>query len=409
MMAAFPNVESPAAAQVFYPAGNNSLLYSLSVFVTDTSKLRNRGLMQAIVSTSNLITCWLGGPISTGYLNGPSWRRAFGMFTILVPGVALPLWDLLLRNYFKAKRQGFIPKSNNRRDLLQSIIHYCRELDAIGLLLVSAGFALFLLFFDLYSLQAKGWDSALVISMLATGVSLIVSFAIWERYFAPITLLPYSLLLDRTAFGACVLSVALFVSCYCWASFLGSFLQVVNGLSVTHGSYIQQTYIVGSVLCCVGVGSLILYTGRFKPVCLYVGMPLSMLGVGLMINFLGPSGNIGFIVMCQMFLAIGAGILIICDEIVILAATSHQHTAICLAVLSMFGSVGSAVGLTIASAVWQDILPKKLERYLLAKELENLPQIYADLNTQLSYPIGSETRTAIQRAYADAQTMSLAM
>ncbi|KAJ9633241.1 hypothetical protein H2204_007137 [Knufia peltigerae] len=407
MMAACDNVESYAAAQVFYTVGNNGLQYSLSVFVADTSNLRNRGLMQAIVSTPNLITCWLGGPISTGFLNGPGWRWAFAMFTILVPAVALPLWGLLLKNYFKAKKQGLMPKSNNERNMLQSLLHYCREFDAMGLLLVSAGFALFLLSFDLYTFQAKGWDSALVISMLAAGVSLIVAFAVWEKFFAPITLLPYSLLLDRTAFGACVLSAILFLSYYCWSSFLGSFLQVVNGLSITHASYIQQTYTVGSVLCSVGVGALIHYTGHFKPVCLYIGVPLNILGVGLMINFLGPSANIGFIVMCQIFLSIGSGVVVICDEIAILAAASHQHTAVCIAVLSMFASVGGAVGLTIASAIWQDILPKKLAAYLPAKELENLPLIYADLKTQLSYPIGSETRTAIQHAYADTQKMLL--
>ncbi|EXJ71557.1 uncharacterized protein A1O5_05365 [Cladophialophora psammophila CBS 110553] len=407
MMAACNSVESYAAAQVFYTVGNNGLQYSLSVFVADTSKLRNRGLMQAIVSTPNLITCWLAGPISTGFLNGPGWRWAFGMFTILVPAVALPLWGLLLKNYFKAKNLGLISKSNSQPNSLQSVLHYCCEFDAIGLLLISAGFALFLLPFDLYTLQAKGWDSALVISMLVIGVALIITFVIWEKFFVSTTFMPYSLLLDRTVFGACILSATLFISYYCWASFLGSFLQVVNGLSVTDASYVQQTYTVCSVLCSVGVGAFIHYTGRFKPVCLYVGMPLSILGVGLMINFLGPSGNIGYIVMCQIFLSVGSGIVVICDEIAILAAASHQHTAVCIAVLSMFASVGGAIGLTIASAIWQDIFPKKLADYLPAKDLPDLLLIYADLSTQLSYPMGSDTRLAIQHAYADAQKMLL--
>ncbi|KIW91342.1 uncharacterized protein Z519_08238 [Cladophialophora bantiana CBS 173.52] len=407
MMAACNNVESYAAAQVFYTVGNNGLQYSLSVFVADTSKLRNRGLMQAIVSTPNLITCWLAGPISTGFLNGPGWRWAFGMFTILVPAVTLPLWGLLLKNYFKAKKLGLISKINNQRNPLQSTLHYCREFDAIGLLLMSAGFALFLLPFDLYTLQAKGWDSALVISMLVLGVVLIITFVIWEKFFVSTTFMPYSLLLDRTVFGACILSATLFISYYCWASFLSSFLQVVNGLSVSDASYVQQTYTVCSVLCSVGVGAFIHYTGRFKPVCLFVGMPLSILGIGLMINFLGPSGNIGYIVMCQIFISVGSGIVVICDEIAILAATSHQHTAVCIAVLSMFASVGGAIGLTIASAIWQDTFPKKLADYLPAKDLPNLLLIYTDLSTQLSYPMGSDTRLAIQRAYADAQKMLL--
>lgn len=46
--------------------------------------------------------------------------------------------------------------------------------------------------------------------------------------------------------------------------------------------------------------------------------------------------------------------------------------------------------------------------YLPAQELPNLPMIYAQITTQLSYPIGSETRLAIQHAYGDAQVMMLA-
>lgn len=408
MMAACNNVEAYAAAQVFQTVGNNGIQYSISVFVADTSTLRNRGLVQAIVSSPNLITCWLGGPISKSFLDGPGWRWAFGMFTILVPCIGLPLYGVLLKNLLKAKKLGLVPKRESDRTPLQSFLYYSRQFDAIGLLLLSAGVALFLLPFNLYTLQARGWSSPLVISMLVIGVVLIIAFGIWERFFAPVTFIPYSLLLDRTAFGACILSATLFVSYYCWNAYFSSFLQVVNGLSVENASYVVQTYTVCTVLCSIAVGALIHYTGRFKPVCLYIGIPLSILGLGLMIHFRKPGGSIGYIVMCQLLISIAAGTVIICDEIAMLAAASHQHVAVCIAVLGMFGSVGGAIGLTIASAIWQDTLPKKLMEYLPAEELPNLLLIYGDITTQLSYPIGSETRLAIQHAYGDAQVRMLA-
>ena len=73
----------------------------------------------------------------------------------------------------------------------------------------------------------------------------------------------------------------------------------------------------------------------------------------------------------------------------------------------MFGNIGAAIGLTIATAIWQDILPKRLAEYLPAEELPNLPLIYADITTQLLYPVGSPTRIAIQHAYGDAQMRML--
>lgn len=407
MMAVCNNVEAYAAAQVFHTVGNNGIQYSLTVFVADTSKLHNRGLMQALVQSPNLITCWLAAPISSGFLRGPGWRWAFGMFTIMVPAVTLPLSGLLIKNYKKAIKLGLILEDHNDRTQLQSFFYYCQQFDVIGLLLVSFGVALFLLPFNLYTLQAKGWSSPLVLSMLIAGILLITAFVIWERFFAPITFIPYSLLLDRTVFGACILSACLFISFWCWNAYFSSFLQVVNGLSVADATYVVQTYTVTAVICSIVVGALIHYTGRYKPICLYVGIPFSMLGLGLMIQFRQPDSHVGYLVMCQIFVSIASGIIVICDEIAILAAASHQHVAVCLAVLGAFGNTGGAIGMTVASAIWQSVFPRKLGEYLPTSELSNLPMIYADLTTQLSYPLGSKTRIAIQHAYGDAQMMML--
>ncbi|MDI1486015.1 MAG: hypothetical protein OHK93_004204 [Ramalina farinacea] len=407
MMAACNNVEAYAAAQVFYTVGNNGIQYSLSVFVADTSSLRNRGLMQAFASSPNLITCWLAGPISSGYLNGPGWRWCFGTFTILVPAITFPLSALFAYNYYKAKKQGLVSKRESQRTVWQSLIYYCREFDAVGLILLSGGVALFLLPFNFYTLQARGWRSPLIICLLVFGIVLLILFAVWEKFLAPVTFIPYSLLLDWTVLGACILSATLFVSYSCWTSYFSSFLQVVNDLSVSDASYVVQTYTVGSVICSLAVGLLIHYTGRFKPVCLYFGIPLSILGLGLMINFRKPDQNVGYIVMCQIFISFAAGTIIICDEIAIMAAASHQHIAVVLAVLGLFGNIGGAIGLTIAAAIWQGIFPTKLAEYLPASELPNLLTIYEDLTTQISYPVGSPARIAIQNAYGDAQKMML--
>lgn len=219
MSATCNNVEAYAASQVFYTVGINGIGYSLSVFVADTSSLRNRGLMQAFVSSPNLITCWLAGPISTAFLKGAGWRWAFGMFTILVPAVTLPLFGLFMLQFFKAKKLGLIRKRDGGRTPWQSIIHYCREFDAIGLLLISAGVAFFLLPFNLYTIQAKRWGSSLIICFLVFGIVLMVAFTIWEKFFAPVSFIPWSLLQDRTVLGACLLSFTLFISYSCWVSY----------------------------------------------------------------------------------------------------------------------------------------------------------------------------------------------
>ncbi|KAL6696924.1 major facilitator superfamily domain-containing protein, partial [Trichoderma pleuroticola] len=408
MMAATTNVEMYAAAQVFWTVGNNALLYTVNIFVADTTRLHNRGLMTALTSSPSIITTWLGGPISTAFLDGPGWRWCFGAFSIIVPVLCLPLFCMLMFNYFKAKKQGIITSTKKEaKSPLQQFLYYCREFDAIGLLLLTAGLALFLLPFNLYTFQPLGWRSPLIICLLVFGFLLTVAFALWERFFAPVTFIPYSLLLDRNMIGACMLGMVLFISSFCWNSFFSSFLQVVNDLSITEASYVIQVNGLVSSLFSIATGVAIRYTGRFKAITLYGAIPVYTLFMGLMIYFRKPDMHVGYIIMCQIFISIASGVVIITSQMAAMTAASHQYIAVVMAILSMFSSIGGAIGLTIAGAIWQAVFPVKLAEYLPPDEQPNLISIYSMLEVQLSYPVGSPTRIAIQHAYGDAQLMML--
>ncbi|KAG8672845.1 hypothetical protein FPOAC2_06256 [Fusarium poae] len=406
MSAACNNVEAYAASQVFYTVGINGVGYSLSVFIADTTSLRNRGLIQSICASANIITAWLGGPIANAFLDGPGWRWAFGMESILVPVVTVPLFGLFMFHYQRATKQGLIPNRESKGSLINATRYYAREFDLIGLLSLSAGVALFLLPFNLYTMQAKGFGSPMIICFFVFGILLLVIFGIWERFFAKLSFIPWRFLLDRTITGACILSFTIFFSYACWALYFTSILQVVNDLSVTNASYIVSTYTVASCLFAIFIGWLLSYTGNFKATTLYAALPLMTLGTGLMVYFRQPDQSVGYIIMSQLIIAAGSGSIMITAEIAILAAVSEQqYFAIAIALVSMFGSIGQAVGLTVSSAIWQDVIPRKLAEYLPAEDLPNLPIIAADIVTQLSFPVGSPTRLAIQHAYGDAHKL----
>ncbi|KAI4940315.1 hypothetical protein J4E86_010949 [Alternaria arbusti] len=246
----------------------------------------------------------------------------------------------------------------------------------------------------------------MVVGMFVVGIGLLIAFAFWEQNRATIPLLPYSLLMDRTVFGACLLCTCLFGSYAVWNSYFGSYLQVVQGLSVEEASYVAQAYTVVSVVFAVLAGYIIHRTGRFKTVSLVIGIPLSMLGQGLMVLFLAP-GNTGYIIVCFLFISISQGVLVVTDEIAILAAGSHEHVAAMLALVSIFGNIGGAIGLTIAASIWSDVLPSRFRQHLPTEEMPDLHKIFGDLAKQLSYPIGSPTRIAIQHAYENAMSRLL--
>ncbi|KAL0468267.1 siderophore iron transporter [Neurospora intermedia] len=407
MMAGCNGVKTYAAAQVFYWVGYNGLTYSISIFLADTSALKNRALLFAFVSSPYIITCWISGIVAQRFLDGPGWRWGYGAFAIIVPAVCSPILWLFYKNHVKAKKAGLLPKHESKGNFWQTLKFYVIEFDILGLLLITTGLALFLLSFNLYSYQKDQWKSPLIICFLIFGGLLMIAFALYEKFLAPKTFIPYQLLMDRTVISACILAGALFVSFYIWDSYFSSFLQVVNNLDVVKTSYVVNVYSVGSCFWSLLVGWAVRKTNRFKWLAVYFGVPVTILGVGLMIHFRQPNENVGYIVMCQIFIATAGGTLVICEQMAVMAATSHEFIAVVLAIEAMFSNVGGAIGSTVASAIWTGVFPKHLAKYLPASEQQNLTAIYGSIVTQLSYPYGSETRNAIARAYGDSQKYML--
>nr|UPX44776.1 hypothetical protein FAC2J5_28 [Penicillium camemberti] len=383
MMAACDNVQTYAAAQVFSSVGSQGVSYCLTVFISDTSALKNRALMLSFATSPYIITTWIGGPISQSVLEGPGWRWGFGIFTIVVPIVVAPLCLLFFWNQQKAKKMGLFAPSRGPLTLSTRAEWPCS------------------FFRSVYG----QWRSAMIICMIIFGGLLLIAFALYERFWAPVTFVPFNLLMDRTVFFGGLMFIFEFFNSMVWGSYFSSMLQVVWGLDVTEASYISAIYRVGSCLFCLLVGFLIRWTGRFKWLAVYFSFPLMILGVGLMIQFRQPDAGIGYICMTQIFVAFAGGTTVICGELAMMAPSDHQHIAVILAMLNLFGSIGSAIGSTVSAAIWTSEFPKALAKYVPAEV--SVTKVYSDITAQLSYEWGSPARNAIAHAYGDAQRYML--
>ncbi|KAF2178370.1 MFS general substrate transporter [Zopfia rhizophila CBS 207.26] len=404
MMAGCNNVQTYAAAQVFSSVGSQGVSYCMTVFIADTSTLKNRALMLSFATSPYVITTWLGGPISQSVLAGPGWRWGFGIFTIVIPVVVLPLCALFFWNQHKAKKAGLILSSKTSLSLA-TVKNYAIEVDLIGIIILAAGMALFLLPFSLYSYQADEWRSPMIICMITFGVLLLVAFAIYERSFAPVTFIPFNLLMDRTVFLAGIMFVFVFFNSAVWGSYFFSMLQVVWNLNVTQASYVSAIYRVGSCLWCLLVGVLVRWTGRFKWLAVYFAIPVDMLGIGLLIHFRQPGSDIEYIIMTQIFIAFAGGTIVLCGELAMMAPSDHQNIAVIIAILNLFCSIGSAAGGTVSAAIWTGTFPVALRKYVPSDV--DVSSIYASLVTQLSYPVGSPAHEGIAKAYGEAQRYML--
>lgn len=409
MMAACKNVQTYCAAQVFYYLGYNSIDFSMTVFIADTSKLKNRGLMLGYISSPWLITTWIYGYAVNDIVKdgGIGLQWGFGIFAIVVPVVCAPFGILLWWNERKAKKQGLVSDPPSRGNAVETAKYYAKEFDVVGIFILAWGIGLFLLAFNLYSYQRNTWSSPLVISFLIIGALLIGAFAVWEKYGAAITFIPFYLLKNRTVIFTYTMAASLYIGWYIWDTYFYSLLVVLFNQPVVYATYIMNIYTMGSCTCCIIYGLALRYYGKVKIYSLFLGVPLTMLGVGLMIHFRQPDVNIGFIVMCQIFVAFGGGILVVSEQVTLMSVSKQQDFPALLAVESMIISIGGAIGSTIAGAMWTGIFPKRLAANLPANELGNLARIYGDLEVQSGYPVGSPTRDAINLSYGQTQRYML--
>lgn len=274
----------------------------------------------------------------------------------------------------------------------------------IGALLLTSAFVLVLLPFSLQSYGRTEYNTPAFISMITVGFVTFFLFAIWERYFTRAPFIRYEFFKDRTVLGASFLAAVLFCSFYCWDHLLFNFCVVFYRLPVGMAGYIDQIYNTGSCFWSVIVGVIIRQTRRFKPICLFFGVPLVLLGTSLMIYFCGGYGseNVGYLVMCQIFIAFAGGTLVIGEDLAVMASSPREGVPMLLSMLSLFSSLGSAVGFAASAAVYSNIFPATLCHDLPDDNGVLCREIYqAGYTKQVTYPVGSRHRLAIDRAWTE--------
>ncbi|RMJ16966.1 hypothetical protein CDV36_003375 [Fusarium kuroshium] len=407
MMAASRNFATYCAATVFWQVGWSGLTYSIDVITADSTQLKNRGLAYAFTSSPYMVTAFAAPKAAEKFLENVDWRWGFGCFSIVLPFVGAPMYCLLKWHLHKAKKAGLLVREDSGRTWPEAIVWGVMEFDAPGALLFAAGAVIFLLPFSIASMAPQGWDTPYIIAMIITGFVVLVIFGLYERFVAPKPFFKYEFLTDRTVIGVCWLDLTYMIGYYCWASYFNSFLQVVNNLDPAEAGYVANTFdiVSGFLLFIVGWG--IRKTGRFKWL-LCVGIPLYIFSQGLMIHFRRPGQSIGYLIMCEVFISIAGSVFILCMQIGILAAVDHQHVATALAVLSVTGNIGGALGSTISATIWTNTFYNKLLQWLPESALPEAENIAGVIDYQLAYPMGSDERLAIQRAYGYGQARMLA-
>lgn len=249
----------------------------------------------------------------------------------------------------------------------------------------------------------NGWNNGSIVAAIVLGCVCLVLFPFWEssKRLAPKPLFSLRILTERTALAGCALAFFYFMAFYFSVQpYLYSYLQVVQSYDVASAGRVTQTFAFTSTIAAFSVSILIKYTRRYR-VYVITGCLIYISGLFAMLLYRQEGSSAFQILSTQILVGIGGGLINVPVQLGVQASAKHQDVAAATAMSLTSLELGGAVGAAISGAIWTHQVPRKLRMYLPADTQGEAEEIFGSLTKALSYPMGSPTRLAINRAYQE--------
>ncbi|EXJ95187.1 hypothetical protein A1O1_00306 [Capronia coronata CBS 617.96] len=358
-------------------------LTCISTFVTsDLIPLRRRGLWQGYGNLVYGLGMGSGGVVGGALADSLSWRWAFLMQIPFIVVSTVMVWFLLDMPVSVLSGHSDVNTNNNHNsntndsnspnDTKNSAL---RRIDFSGSALLVISLVLLLLGLNSGGNQLP-WSHPLIIASLVLAGVTLLGFIYLEsqaelnsnpnststpasrrrRHREPI--LPVLLIArTRTVLSACLTNWFSTMSAFLALYYVPLYLQV-RGFSATAAGLRVIPFAVATSVGSLGSGYLMRLTGRYYWQLVAV-MGVYVLGAALLCTFqLDSAGWQTYLYVTPLGMAYGSMLTI--TLVAMISAVDHAHQAVITAASYAFRSTGSTIGITVASAVFQNILTKEL-------------------------------------------------
>ncbi|EEU38009.1 uncharacterized protein NECHADRAFT_84400 [Fusarium vanettenii 77-13-4] len=410
MYAACQNVDTFLAGGIFDSFGDTWWNITQQIFVADVTSLVNRGLLFTLPeSLSAIPTLYAGTYLGEHMLLFSSWRWGYGMWAIILPVTSIPTISMMLWMGRRANKIGLVTE---RLSLLHGappgavgkVKHIATQLDLIGALLLIGGLAMTLLPMTIAGRRnTDRWEEPSSIVLLVVGVLTFVGFLVWDGKFASNPIIPYRTIRERNVIIACTSVIVIAMSDSIYRPFLSSFLQVAGHYSPGAATRVDNAQRVAYNIGALFSGLCLKYVKHTKPFIM-LGVVLIILASGLPIYLTNISGthiaNEPTFIVSKTLLGVGRGLAQVSLQVSLQAVLANEQIAVATAVYLSSLGFGSNLGVTISGAIWNSLLPKKLNANF-GDEVGG--KIFGSIVVAQKYEVGSPERNAIDKCYRQTQ------
>lgn len=395
----------------FTAFGKSGLDLLSDIIVGDLTTLQWRAFWGGMLSTPFLVTTFVNGFIAESFIPD-KWRWGLGMFAIMVPVLLIPaIWNLYGMQH-KAKKAGMISMGDSgiaRKggEKIHGASAYASlawsgiiEIDLAGLVLLGLAFSLILLPFTLAQSAIGGWSNASMIAMLVCGIVILVLFGIFEVWFAPKPIMTRRILKNKAFLAAVMVDIFNQMASATRNNYFSSYIYIIKPWS----NYVWTVFLGTTTLClCLfsPLGGLLhAKTHRYKTL-MVTGAVLKLIGYAiLMADHSRSTMKTSALVASQILLGTGA-LTVIGARVGSQASVPHEDMATVISNLSLWSTLGSSVGYTVASSIWTEkMLPYMRDECPAGTSEATLKKIYGSIKVlRTKYEWDDPIRQGAIRAY----------
>ncbi|KAG9248223.1 MFS multidrug transporter-like protein [Calycina marina] len=339
-------------------------IMTIATFVgSDLVPLRKRGLVQGLGNIAFGAGAGLGGLLG-GYMDDRfGWRWAF---LAQVP----PVIASAIIVYFVVD----VPAKVSNKSKMSRV-------DFLGAFTLVLTLVLLLI-----GLNSGGnivpWNHPLVWVSLPLSVVSLLAFIYIEARIASEPVIPVKLLLNSTVAAACLTNWFATMLWFMALFYVPIFYQIAGYSNTAAGTRLIPAS-VGASIGSLGSGLIMNHTGKYKLLCMLL-VTIMVAGAGLLatLTFNTPDWP-AFIYL--LMAGIGYGGMLTVTLLATISAVSHDHQAVVTSATYAFRSTGSTIGVTIAGAVFQNILITSLHSNFDGRpgadaEIERIRNSFDELN-----------------------------